>query len=153
MLAGFTFLPANSVEAKNVNQTFNVTLGDQDFMLVNSTGVEIHALYVTPHSSKKWGEDILGVDTLMNTEDVLITFPNKSKAQYWDLRVEDEEGSFIEWNNLNLLKISRVELSTITEKRPPIFNNKSKTLLINPQKAERQQTLKARKTPTFRLEL
>jgi len=34
--------------------------GDQDFKLVNKTGVEIHALHVAPHSSNEWGEDILG---------------------------------------------------------------------------------------------
>jgi hypothetical protein len=110
MLVGFTFLPAISAEAKNVDQSFNLTFGDQDFLLVNSTGVEINALYVTPHNAKKWGEDILGADTLGDGEDLLITFPNKTKSQYWDLRVEDEDGAFIEWDNLNLMKISRVEL-------------------------------------------
>ena len=34
--------------------------GDQDFTLVNKTGVEIHALHVAPHSQDEWGEDILG---------------------------------------------------------------------------------------------
>lgn len=110
MSVGFVCLPAVSAEEKTANQTFSVILGDQDFTLINSTGVEIHALYVTPHSSKKWGEDILGVDTLLDEEDVLITFPAKTRSKFWDLRVEDEEGSFIEWDNLNLMTISTVEL-------------------------------------------
>jgi hypothetical protein len=49
-------------------------LGDQDFTLVNKTGVEIHALHVAPHSSDEWGEDILGKDTLANGESLGITF-------------------------------------------------------------------------------
>lgn len=110
MIVGFICLPATSAEAKNVNQNFKVKFGDQDFTLVNSTGVEINALYVTPHNAKKWGEDILGADTLPDSEELLITFPNKTKSQFWDLRVEDEDGAFIEWDSLNLMKISRVEL-------------------------------------------
>ena len=38
--------------------------GKQDFVLHNETGVEIHELYVSPHSSGEWGEDVLGRDTL-----------------------------------------------------------------------------------------
>ena len=109
-LVGFICLPALSSEAKNVNQNIKVTVGDQDFTLINSTGVEINALYVTPHNSKEWGEDILGADTLLNGEDLLIYFPSKTKSKIWDLRVEDEDGAYIEWDNLNLLKISTVEL-------------------------------------------
>jgi hypothetical protein len=84
--------------------------GAQDFTLINKTGVEIHALYVTPHNAKDWGDDILGVDTLPANESVDINFSPKETAKLWDLRVEDEDGNFIEWENLNLLKISSVAL-------------------------------------------
>lgn len=82
----------------------------QDFTLINKTGVEIYALYVTPHNADEWGEDILGKDTLANGEILDISFSRSEKAKYWDLRVEDEDGSFIEWENLNLLEISKVTL-------------------------------------------
>jgi len=84
--------------------------GRQDFVLVNQTGVEIHALYVTPHTSKEWGDDILGVDTLEAGDSLEIVFSPKDKAKYWDLRVEDADGNFIEWDKLNLLEISKVTL-------------------------------------------
>jgi hypothetical protein len=84
--------------------------GAQDFTLVNKTGVEIYALYVTPHNAKEWGDDILGVDTLAPNGTLEITFSPKEKAKFWDLRVEDEDGNFIEWNRLNLLEISTVTL-------------------------------------------
>ena len=84
--------------------------GQQDFTVVNKTGVEIYALYVTPHNAKDWGDDILGVDTLAADGSLEIVFSRKEKAKYWDLRVEDEEGSFIEWESLNLLEISKVTL-------------------------------------------
>ena len=84
--------------------------GAQDFTLVNKTGVEIYALYVTPHDADDWGDDILGVDTLAAGKSVEITFSRKEKAKYWDLRIEDADGNYIEWEKLNLLEISAVTL-------------------------------------------
>lgn len=82
----------------------------QDFTLVNKTGVEIHALYVTPHNADEWGEDILGRDTFASGEILDISFSRSEKAEYWDLRIEDEDGEFIEWEKLDLLEISKVTL-------------------------------------------
>jgi hypothetical protein len=76
----------------------------QDFTLVNKTGVEIYALYVTPHNAGDWGDDILGADTLSANGTLDITFARKEKAELWDVRIEDESGAFIEWENLNLLR-------------------------------------------------
>ena len=84
--------------------------GKQDFTLHNQTGVEIHSLYVSPHSADDWEEDILGRDTLPSGESVDITFSPKEKAAMWDLKVTDKEGNSIVWENLNLLEISEVTL-------------------------------------------
>lgn len=84
--------------------------GDQDFTLVNDTGFDIHSVYVAPHSSDDWEEDVLGRDTLDDGESVDITFSRKEKTKMWDLRVEDEDGASYEWENLNLLEISNVTL-------------------------------------------
>jgi hypothetical protein len=93
----------------------------QDFTLVNKTGVEINALYVTPHNAKQWGEDILGAETLLSGETLDISFSRKERAKLWDLRVEDEDGNFIEWENLNLLEISKVTL---------FYNNGKATAIV-----------------------
>jgi len=122
VMFGFICVPAISTDAKNTDQNIKSTFGDQDFILINSTGVEIYALYVTPHSANEWGEDILGVDTLLDSEDALISFPRKTKVQYWDLRVEDEEGVYIEWHKLDLLKIATVELFFEKGKPTAILN-------------------------------
>jgi hypothetical protein len=84
--------------------------GEQDFTLHNNTGVEIHKLHISPHSSDEWGEDILGQDTLANGESVHIKFHRSETAAHWDLKVEDSEGHSIEWESLNLLEISEVTL-------------------------------------------
>ncbi|MGQ0761441.1 MAG: hypothetical protein ACT4OT_05420 [Acidobacteriota bacterium] len=82
----------------------------QDFTLVNKTGVEIHAVYIAPHDVDDWQEDILGRDTLPDGETVDIKFNRKETAENWDLRIEDSKGNAIEWENLNLLKISKATL-------------------------------------------
>ena len=84
--------------------------GKQDFTLVNETGVEIHKVFISPHDSNDWEEDILGRDTLPNGESVDIKFHRNEKAANWDLRVEDSKGNALEWENLNLLEISKVTL-------------------------------------------
>lgn len=84
--------------------------GEQDFTLVNHTGVEIHKLYTSPHSSDDWEEDVLGKDTLEDGESYDITFPKREKAAHWDLRVEDAHSNAITFENLNLKEISELVL-------------------------------------------
>ena len=84
--------------------------GEQDFTLHNKTGVEIHELYVSPHKSDEWGEDILGRDTLADGESLDITFDDREYSKKWDLKIVDEEDSSIEWEKLDLTKISEVTL-------------------------------------------
>ncbi len=84
--------------------------GAQDFTLVNQTGVEIDKVYISPHDADDWEEDILGQDTLPSGQSVDIKFHRDETAAQWDLRIEDKQGNAIEWENLNLLKISKVTL-------------------------------------------
>jgi hypothetical protein len=92
------------------SETSTSQQGKQDFTLVNQTGVEIHALHIAPHDVDDWEEDILGRDTLPNGQRVDITFKRDEKAAMWDLRIEDDKDGSVEWENLNLLKISKVTL-------------------------------------------
>ena len=84
--------------------------GDQDFELVNKTGVTIAKIMVSPHEQKTWGEDIMGQDVLGSDEAVKIKFHCNEDAEYWDLKIVDKEGTEVVWGKLNLLKISKVTL-------------------------------------------
>lgn len=99
-----------SVLAMAVAATSMARSGKQDFVLHNSTGVEIHELYVSPTTIDQWEEDVLGVDTLPNGDSVKITFDDREKSSKWDLKVVDSKGNSIEWRNLNLIEISEVTL-------------------------------------------
>ena len=84
--------------------------GKQDFVLHNKTGVEIHSLYVSPHSTDDWEEDVLGVDTLPNGESVKVTFEDRDKHVHWDLKVTDKDGNSLKWYDLNLIETDEVTL-------------------------------------------
>lgn len=84
--------------------------GKQDFILHNQTGVEITSLYVSPHDSDDWEEDILGQDTLASGESIKITFDDREKKVHWDLKVADKNGNSLEWEDLNLVEISELTL-------------------------------------------
>jgi hypothetical protein len=82
----------------------------QDFTIVNKTGVIINELHVTPHDSDEWGEDILGRDVLDIDQECDIEFHPKEDACLWDLRIADDEGNAIEWENLDLCKAVKITL-------------------------------------------
>jgi hypothetical protein len=85
--------------------------GDQDFKLVNKTGVTIAKIHVSPHDKKSWGEDIMGKDVVADGESVDIKFHSAEEAEFWDLKIVDKEGTEVVWGNLNLLKISKLTIT------------------------------------------
>ena len=105
--------PAATTAASNANNANTSAASDsaaQDFTLVNETGVEIDKVYISPHDKDDWEEDILGKDTLPAGQSVDIKFHRDETSAEWDLRIEDKGGHAIEWENLNLLKISKLTL-------------------------------------------
>lgn len=105
-----TAAPANTSNTSTSNTSASTAGAKQDFTLVNSTGVVINKLFISPHDKDDWEEDILGQDTLASGQTLEITFNRDEKAEMWDLRVEDTAGNAIEWENLKLTEISKVTL-------------------------------------------
>lgn len=84
--------------------------GDQDFVLVNNTGVDINNLYVSPANSDKWGDDILGEDALPDGQSATVTFSHEADECVWDFMVKDEQGTGIQWTDIDLCKYSKITL-------------------------------------------
>lgn len=84
--------------------------GEQDFVLVNHTGVEIHKIFISTSETDNWEEDVLGDDTLPDGSSVKIRFAPEEDAEVWDIKVEDEEGTSIVWSGLILVNINTVTL-------------------------------------------
>lgn len=88
----------------------SVQAGDQDFTLINKTGVEIAELYISPASVDNWGEDVLTVDTLPDGNSVDIRFSPAEEADFWDIKIVDGEGDSVEWPHLKLTEISTIKI-------------------------------------------
>lgn len=85
--------------------------GAQDFELINSTGMDITHVYVSPANVNSWQEDVLGQDILESGSSVVITFDRSEQAAYWDIKVTYASGSENYWQGFNLKEIYTVTLN------------------------------------------
>ncbi|MCC7266564.1 MAG: argininosuccinate lyase [Caulobacteraceae bacterium] len=89
----------------------SVLAAEQDFELVNQTGYTISEVYVSPTGEKRWGEDILGKNTLSNRQSMDLTFDRSADACKWDLKVVYElDDETAEWQGFNLCKVSTITI-------------------------------------------
>jgi len=102
LLAGAVVLRAQSIEL--------------DFTLVNKTGVDIYKVYISPSEQDDWGKDVLDIDVLEDGESVELGFDKEEEAELWDLRVEDEDGTAIIWERLDLAEITSCTLKIVKGK-------------------------------------
>ena len=83
---------------------------DQDFRLVNRTGFQIDEVFVSRHSASEWGRDVMGDDSLGDGETVKITFPRKTEACKFDIKVKYHDDDTAEWGNIDLCEASKITL-------------------------------------------
>jgi len=83
----------------------------QDFRLLNKTGYELKALYVSPSKSDNWEEDVLGQDTLDDGQAVNVHFNAKVRTCKWDLKVtySDDDSNAV-WNSIDLCSVSNITI-------------------------------------------
>jgi hypothetical protein len=83
----------------------------QDFTLVNRTGYELKALFVSPSKAESWEEDILGQDVLEDGKAVNVHFNPKAETCKWDLKViyTDDDSSAI-WQSINLCEVDKITI-------------------------------------------
>jgi len=83
----------------------------QNFRLINKTGYELKALYVSPSKSDDWEEDVLGQDTLSDGQAVNIHFNAKARTCKWDLKVtySDDDSSAV-WQNIDLCTVEKITI-------------------------------------------
>ncbi|WP_043745097.1 hypothetical protein [Paramagnetospirillum magneticum] len=83
----------------------------QDFTLVNKTGYELNAVFVSPGHADAWGEDVMGRDTLGDGESVHITFKRAEKTCEWDLKVVyTVDDSKAVWHDIDLCSVSKITI-------------------------------------------
>jgi hypothetical protein len=80
-----------------------------DFTLVNKTGVELAAVFISPSHKDDWGDNVIS-KPLATDYQIAITFPPKAKSALWDIRIEDAAGNFKYWTGLDLTVINTLTL-------------------------------------------
>jgi hypothetical protein len=85
-----------------------------DFKLVNKTGEDFYAVYLTETTTKNWGEDILPEDIVKDGDTIEITFEyiDDETLCSWDLRLthDESEEEYIYINEIDLCKHSILTL-------------------------------------------
>jgi hypothetical protein len=83
----------------------------QDFKMVNATGYELKALYVSPSKSDDWGDDILGQDVLSDGQAVNVHFSPKVHTCKWDLKVTySDDNSNAVWQEIDLCTVDEITI-------------------------------------------
>jgi hypothetical protein len=78
-----------------------------DFALVNKTGYGIKEVYIGPHSSDEWGENLIN-DAFENGETLNISFDSHATATRWDIKIVwVDPDSPVQWMNCKLSGISK----------------------------------------------
>ena len=85
-----------------------------DFKLVNNTGKDFYAVYLTETTTDNWGEDILPQDIVRDGAIVDITFEyvDDETLCEWDLRLThtESEKEYIVINEIDLCEVSVLTL-------------------------------------------
>ena len=85
---------------------------EQDFTLVNHTGETIVSILLSPTGASRWrAEDELGDYVLKHNYEIDIVFSPWDDARYWDIRAEFADGTYEEWYNFDLFKVSEIILN------------------------------------------
>ena len=81
-----------------------------DFTLINRKRSALDGIYISPHDSAGWQENVLGEGKLPNGQMVTIRISPEEQSAVWDLRVEIKSRGGAEWKNLTLREISKIIL-------------------------------------------
>jgi hypothetical protein len=78
-----------------------------DFALVNQTGYGIKGVYIGPHSSDDWGENLIDA-SFENGETLDISFNKNATATSWDIKIVwVDPDAPVQWMNCKLSGIAK----------------------------------------------
>ncbi|MCR4819143.1 MAG: hypothetical protein K5841_09340 [Fretibacterium sp.] len=105
------FLLALLLVVFTVGMALTASAATQNFDLYNMTGKIMVSLYIGPSGGNSWrSEDELGDFALDHGAAVAIEFDPWDVARYWDIFVEFNDGSALEYDHFDLFSISKITL-------------------------------------------
>jgi hypothetical protein len=102
---------AAAVLAACLGVAVNAHAGDQDFTIVNKTGMALGAMYVAPDSSKSWGKDLFRGKVLASGREVEITFSEGNEHCNYSINFTDSKGNEYEINGVDLCSVTQLKLT------------------------------------------
>ncbi|MDO9270232.1 MAG: hypothetical protein Q7T96_14100 [Methylobacter sp.] len=100
------------ITAMAISAASSVVLAEakQDFTLVNKTGYTIDEVYVSPHSTNDWLDDVLGQDVLGDGENAKIKFHSANEICKYDLKVIYDDKEEVEWTDIDLCEEEKITI-------------------------------------------
>ena len=104
----FVFIALSAVSASALNL---------DFRLVNSTGLVMYRLYLSPSEISRFDfdlDEITGAFPLSSGRytDIQIRNPNRQRYRHWDMRIYFRDSQYISIYNVDLSRISRFTIDS-----------------------------------------
>jgi hypothetical protein len=83
----------------------------QDFVLINKTGYELNALYVSPSKSDDWQDNIIDGKVVGDDQVVNVHFSPKVHTCHWDLKVtySDDDSNAV-WGDIDLCTVEKITI-------------------------------------------
>lgn len=81
------------------------------FQLSNGSGYALTELYVSPSHRDNWGDDILGLDVLLDGEAAAVTIADGRATCVYDVRFVADDGSMLEEVGLDLCTLNSYTLA------------------------------------------
>lgn len=101
------FLAAFLTLATTITPTAAPAVQD-DYGVINKTGMTLTHLFLSPTNDNSWGEDILEKDVLANGEECGIEFDKDDEECFWDIKVIDSKDQPWTVTKVDLCKYTKV---------------------------------------------
>jgi len=84
---------------------------DLDFILVNETGRDYEAVYVSAKGDKDWNGNLFANGYALEPgASVKVKFPASAQGDTWDLKIVDDAGLAVTLDDVNLAGVDKVIL-------------------------------------------
>ena len=82
-----------------------------DFVLVNQSGRDLQAVYLSSAADKDWNGNILTEGAVLKDGGTLkVRFPATPEAAKWDINIVDRAGLSVTLDDVNLIDVKKITL-------------------------------------------
>ncbi len=83
--------------------TFSLSAFDNYVDITNDTGFPAYYVYISPHGTDSWGQDLLGKDAVINNGETLRIHLADQPSTVFDIKMEDVDGDSYTMTSVDLL--------------------------------------------------